>query len=128
MFILNQVFNYRDDKCEIAFNIVPLTEFLNRCDENKLAELGVVLAMLVMNEDTYNQCVTKNGVEENRVAMIDPNDDHPGILARWGDGSGECLIDGNHRFVSKYRVGIREMLIWLVPQTVWEQFATIKEK
>jgi len=83
-----------------------------------------------MDENLYRLILTCNGVEQPHVdfwkAKYLLNADDPfklplPIFIEWEDGH-HTLADGNHRVCALYQLGVRQILMYLAPATLWRQF------
>jgi hypothetical protein len=82
-----------------------------------------------VDEALYQRILTHNGVEQPHVdewKIRYLQHDDPGklplpILIEWEDGH-HTLADGNHRLCALYQLGIRSIIVYLVPAALWRQF------
>lgn len=60
--------------------------------------------------------MSNNGVEKPHLDRLTQEYlEHPGILVDWSDGT-STIIDGNHRYVKRWLMGMREMDFWVVSE------------
>lgn len=83
-----------------------------------------------ITDDIYRLILTSNGVEQPQVEFwkakyllnsADPYALPLPILIGWEDGH-HTLADGNHRTCALYQLGVKTILIYLVPPSLWRQF------
>lgn len=78
------------------------------------------LTTLDIPPEIYNMILTQFGVEEAHLARIDDERlAKPGLGVHFED-AGFVLVDGSHRLVKRYRLGMRTMDVWTTVRPVWE--------
>lgn len=62
-----------------------------------------------------------HNIDEKHMDRIsDQSLNEPGIICLFEDGGGsQLIVDGNHRYVKRTRLGLETMDFWLVPETTW---------
>jgi len=99
--------------------------------EPLMAHLDGQLDLIVrveLNEEFYRQILTCNGIEQDRLAYWISQikkghvpDEPPLLLLQWDDGT-HTLADGGHRLCAAWRCNLRELLCYLVPESIWRKF------
>jgi hypothetical protein len=113
--VRDEVFTHADEDGTIRhFNA---TRLFAAIVYGKVADFELISFDLTL--DQYEFMMAHRGVEEPRVARLrEPYLSAPGVLCHLPTGR-QLLIDGTHRFVRRYRDGLRLMLAFLVPESEW---------
>jgi len=97
------------------FNATQIRAYLTRVNAPVLT--------FQFDERLYEHLVRKQGVEERKVTRLMERPDiyaQPVLVAFFGDK--HLIIDGSHRLVIQWRMGLREFKGYPVPQEIWERF------
>jgi hypothetical protein len=112
----NQVFTHVDDDdgTERHFHIPKLLQLIH--------EPGVELAEFDIIEPHVDFVMANRGVDEYHVneRLKDADLEQPGLMCNWSDGS-KLVVDGNHRYVARFRRGKPFMSFFVFPEHVWRR-------
>lgn len=75
-----------------------------------------------MDEEHYNVMMSSRGVEETRVKRLSRTDMLTPVLVARMPCHTDLIIDGTHRYVKLWRLGIRELKGFYLQQTAWEPY------
>lgn len=114
----NQVFSHIDDEdgTERHFHIPKLQQLADQ----RLP--GVELVEFEIIEPHVQFIITNRGIDEYHVneRLKNADLDQPGLMCSWPDGS-QLVVDGNHRYVARFRRGKPFMAFWVFPERVWRR-------
>jgi hypothetical protein len=67
--------------------------------------------------------VSHRGVEQHRLDRLDLKtlSTHPIIFGDWPNGA-HMLLDGHHRYVKAYQLGLTQIKAVIVPEPAWRQY------
>lgn len=85
---------------------------------------AALLTPVEIRQQLYDHIMSNQGVEEKKIERLAHRPDiycQPVLLIEWDDGS-HVLVDGNHRFVILWRMGIRKIPAFVIPKATWERF------
>jgi hypothetical protein len=114
----NQVFSHvdNDDGTERHFHIPKLQRLADEKVKGvELIEFGIIAP--------HVQFVIDNrGVDEFHIneRLTDDMLEKPGLMCAWPDGT-QLVVDGNHRYVARFRRGKPHMAFWVFPEAVWRR-------
>ena len=72
-------------------------------------------------EDLVDSVEQYHGVEQDHIDKVVETIDHPILLVRFTDGS-NLIVDGNHRIVKRWRMGLKTVVAAIFNPGQWEQF------
>lgn len=83
---------------------------------------GIRLVEFGLLEDQMQSVIENQGIEEYHVntRLTDEILEKPGLMCEWPDGS-QLVVDGNHRYVARYRRGKSFMAFWIFPESIWRR-------
>jgi hypothetical protein len=100
---------------------VNATRLRKHCENTPGA---AVCGPAVFHQQLYDHVLANNGIEKTKLARLSQRPDiycQPVLLLECDDGS-HIMADGNHRFVILWRMGIRRIPAYVIPETTWRQF------
>jgi hypothetical protein len=108
----NQRFTHIDEETgEIRhFHIPKLRSLLNNW--------RVRLMTMAITEEQAELVITTHAVDERHLGNLAI--DKPGIICEFPDTT-QLLVDGNHRYVKRFRLGLKTMEFWSVPENIWRK-------
>lgn len=118
---LDQVFSYNNKQTGelLHFDVEPMFKaavegFLEKKPICDTLTLG-------LNDEIYQHVLQHHGIEEAKVARLcEPYLYYPIIIADFGET--QAPVDGNHRIIKLYRMGIRRANAFLFKRQQWEKF------
>jgi hypothetical protein len=87
-----------------------------------IAQNKLPLATFPVNLEEVDFVLANRPIDETHLAqrISDEFLNEPGIICLFPDGS-QLIVDGNHRFVKRGRLGLSSMDFWLVPEEIWQK-------
>lgn len=118
--ISETIFTHYDDKTgkETVFAAGSLTNNVKQ----KILTGELEIVKIPIDAEFAEWCLTHRGIETHRLDRLNP--EHlldPMIFLTQNDKS-HLLVDGNHRYVRHWQLGILEGLAVIVPKRVWRNF------
>jgi len=84
-------------------------------------ELNVPIVEIQLTPAMVEHVRTHNGVEEDHVVRLTPTErDQPILLCLFN--TTQCVVDGNHRFVRRFRDGFNTIQAHAIPESLWRQY------
>lgn len=81
------------------------------------AELGV----FPVNEENAAFVAGRCSLDEAHIARLSGDDvDKPGIICLFDDTT-QLIVDGNHRYIKRYRLKKDTMEFWIAPEAIWRR-------
>lgn len=115
----DEVFTFEDMDGNFTFiNATKVRRHVSRYDR------AAQFARVPIARENYLHILNNNGIEQGKIDRLVARPDiyaQPILLIEWHDGTVIC-IDGNHRLVLLYRMGLRSIGAYIVPKSTWEQF------
>jgi hypothetical protein len=110
----DQVFSYFHGDKMLHFNATLLAR-LHKQMPDEFRRITMEL-----DEQTYGLCMNHRGIEEPKVDRLRPRDlREPGYGVLFADDGSFTMVDGHHRFVRRYRAGVRVMDFYVTVEAVW---------
>jgi predicted protein tyrosine phosphatase len=111
----DQIFSHRDDDGTTRhFHIIALKATI-QAGNAVLAELPVDAQQVAFT--TANRSLDETHIKER---ISDEYLNEPGIICLFADDS-HLIVDGNHRYVKRARLGLPTMLFWMLSELQWRQ-------
>src|ERR1700757_2452747 len=111
----DQVFTYYHNNAMLHFNV----SLLARMRKQMPKEFWLIT--MDVTEDIYDMCIKHRGIEEPKVlALTKKQLREPGYGVFHDDDGNFTLVDGHHRLVRRWRGGVRQIDIWVTPESVWK--------
>lgn len=113
--VLRETFSWLFEGQLYVFDTTGLNDAL---DENP--ELAMD-CLLPINESIYASVMETNGIEERKIARLEPPHlDRPILIIEILDG--HKIVDGGHRLCRKFRDGERTIRAFMISEPIWRRF------
>lgn len=125
----DECFTYHDGDNDTyhTFLVGLMTRFFSEyptCSE-------IIYTKIDIKGENYNHAINNMGIERDRVKRLkEPYLSRPAICVEWpaADGPNDViLIDGNHRLVKYYEMGVQKINVVIFKNPFWQQFTLDQE-
>lgn len=117
--LMDEIFSFHDGEGKYYhFNATKIRKHIK---DNPQAAMFVKTEL---TEDIYNHVIQNNGVETQKIHSLLAVPEivaEPILLVEWPDGQHTC-IDGNHRLVIHWRLGMRAIGAYVIKLAECEPF------
>lgn len=111
----DQVFSTYQNGQLMHFNASLLRRIRERVPE------GFRRITMDIGKGEYSLCMNHRGIEQAKLDKLTPNDlREPGIGVLFDEGT-FSIVDGHHRLVARYRMGLRTMDFYVTSSVLWSQ-------
>jgi hypothetical protein len=113
--VTDQVFSYYHGDKMLHFNATLLARLHKQIGPSQFAKVSMDLT-----QETYDLCMNHRGIEEEKVNRLRARDlRQPGYGVLFEDDGSFTLIDGHHRLVKRWRIGLRSIGLYVCFEEVW---------